>query len=225
MPPIVIAAGIAAAGAVGGGVISAVASGKAADKQVAASKEVQTLAEKQYQEQKANLSPYRATGEQANQQLADVMKPGSTSFQSDPGYAFRLAEGQKALERSAASKTGTLSGAATKSAQRYGQDYAASEYQNVFNRYQSVANMGMNAAAGTNVAGQNYVDNATNAITGGANASAAGTIGGANAINSALGGVANAAELYALGSIMQPGNLSGYGKTPPLYDQTGFMKR
>lgn len=58
-------------------------------------------------------------------------------FQADPGYAFRLSEGMKALDRTAASRGGLLSGATLKGAQRYGSDLASQEYQNAFNRYQA----------------------------------------------------------------------------------------
>lgn len=62
---------------------------------------------------------------------------GASDFQTDPGYAFRLSEGMKALDRTAASRGGLLSGATLKGAQRYGSDLASQEYQNAFNRYQS----------------------------------------------------------------------------------------
>jgi hypothetical protein len=62
---------------------------------------------------------------------------GQSDFQTDPGYAFRLSEGMKALDRTAASRGGLLSGATLRGAQRYGQDLASQEYQNAFNRYQA----------------------------------------------------------------------------------------
>jgi hypothetical protein len=68
---------------------------------------------------------------------------GAGDFQADPGYAFRLSEGMKALDRTAASRGGLLSGATLRGAQRYGQDLASQEYQNAFNRYQ--ANRGLQA--------------------------------------------------------------------------------
>lgn len=58
-------------------------------------------------------------------------------FQADPGYGFRLSEGQKALERSAAARGGLISGGAMKAATRYGQDMGSQEYQNAYNRYQT----------------------------------------------------------------------------------------
>jgi len=62
---------------------------------------------------------------------------GADKFKTDPSYAFRMAEGMKALERSAAARGGLLSGATMKGIQRYGQDLASMEYQNAFNRYQT----------------------------------------------------------------------------------------
>jgi hypothetical protein len=57
--------------------------------------------------------------------------------EADPGYAFRLAEGQKAIERSTAARGGLQSGAALKAAARYGQEMGSQEYQNAFNRSQA----------------------------------------------------------------------------------------
>jgi hypothetical protein len=64
---------------------------------------------------------------------ADFQAP-VLSETNDPGLAFRLAEGQKALDRSLAARGGALSGASAKAAARYGQDYASNEYGNVYNR-------------------------------------------------------------------------------------------
>ncbi len=97
------------------------------------------IAATQYQAT-AGLSPadiaatqYQATagltpGELASQQF---------NFQADPGYAFRLAEGIKALEQSAAARGNLLSGTTGKALQRYGQGLASQEYSNAFNRFQT----------------------------------------------------------------------------------------
>ena len=60
-----------------------------------------------------------------------------TQMEQDPGYAFRLAEGQKAIERSTAASRGLQSGAALKAAARYGQEMGSQEYNNAFNRFQA----------------------------------------------------------------------------------------
>jgi hypothetical protein len=56
---------------------------------------------------------------------------------ADPGYKFRLEEGQKAIERSTAARGGLQSGAALKAAAEYGQAMGSQEYQNAFNRSQA----------------------------------------------------------------------------------------
>jgi hypothetical protein len=67
-----------------------------------------------------------------------LMKNFSASdFQQDPGYAFRLSEGLKGLDRSAAARGGLISGGALKAATQYGQEMGSQEYQNAFNRFQA----------------------------------------------------------------------------------------
>jgi hypothetical protein len=130
-------------------------------------------------------------------------------FRADPGYAFRMSEGMKALERSAAARGGLLSGAALKGIQRYGQDLASQEYTNAFNRYQAQRTGTLNplqslagtAQSGATVLGQQAgqmganIQNALGAygagqaanIIGAGNAAAAGQIGMANALSGGLG--------------------------------------
>lgn len=102
-------------------------------------------------------------------------------FEQDPGYAFRQAEGQKAIERSAAARGGLLSGAAMKGIERFGQGLASEEYQNAFNRFQSNQNNQFNRFASLAGVGQT----ANNALqTAGSNyANAIGQIGMNNAAN------------------------------------------
>jgi len=124
-------------------------------------------------------------------------------FQQDPGYAFRMSEGMKALDRTAASRGGLLSGAALRGATRFGQDMASQEYTNAFNRYQtnranqlnplqSLMGAGQTAAGNVGAAGQNYATSAGNAYMNAGNARASGYVGSANAWSNALGGAANA---------------------------------
>jgi hypothetical protein len=123
---------------------------------------------------------------------------GADKFKADPGYAFRMSEGMKALERSAAARGGLLSGATLRGTQRYGQDLASQEYQNAFNRYQAERAGTLNpyqALAGTaqssaNVLGQQagqFGNAMASNIIGAGNAQAAGQIGAANAIVGGLG--------------------------------------
>ena len=147
-----------AAAAVAGAAIGAYATSSAADTQADAAKQAsQTQADanryaadiqyKMYQEQKALQEPWRKAGENALGRLTSGIESGQfgkvTPFsftaqefakQQDPGYAFRLAEGQKALERTAAARGGLISGGALKAATRYGQEMGSQEFQNAYNR-------------------------------------------------------------------------------------------
>lgn len=67
-------------------------------------------------------------------QAPAAFKFTADQMQVDPGYAFRLSEGQKALDRQAAARGGLISGSALKAATRYGQDMGSQEYQNAYNR-------------------------------------------------------------------------------------------
>lgn len=60
--------------------------------------------------------------------------PDSVTEQNDPGFQFRLAEGQKALERSAAAKGGLTTGGTLKALTQYGQDFGSNEYSHVYDR-------------------------------------------------------------------------------------------
>jgi hypothetical protein len=153
---------------------------------------------------------------------ASAMKNfGAADFQADPGYAFRLSEGMKALDRTAASRGGLLSGATLKGAQRYGSDLASQEYQNAFNRYQanratqeqnygnafnrfqtertntlaplqSLAGVGQSAAQQAQQASQNYATGGTNTLGAFGAAQAGNIIGAGNARASGYMGGANA---------------------------------
>jgi hypothetical protein len=84
----------------------------------------------------AGLDPYAKGGAEAFTSLSSLLQkgPGPVNLEEDPGYQFRLSEGQKALERSAAARGGALGGAAMKSLARFSQGLASQEYQNAWDR-------------------------------------------------------------------------------------------
>jgi len=94
-----------------------------------------------FERQVALQEPWRQAGIGALNKLIPLSQEyqpfGMQQFQQDPGYAFRMSEGMKALDRSAAARGGLLSGSALKGAQRFGQDLGSQEYQNAFTRYQT----------------------------------------------------------------------------------------
>lgn len=55
-------------------------------------------------------------------------------FVKDPGYNFRLAEGEKGVNRGLAARGGFNSGSALKALARYNQDFGSNEFGNAYNR-------------------------------------------------------------------------------------------
>lgn len=163
-------------------------------------------------------------------------------YQADPGYGFRLDEGMKALERSAAARGGLLSGATLRGAQRFGQDLASQEYQNAFNRYysqrasqlnplQSLMGSGQTSANTLTTAAGQTGQGVANVQLAGGQARASGYLGMANALTGALNtgaGLYVQQPLYAALGRMYGGapiNTAGTGFGPAsnqaVYNQFG----
>ena len=144
---------------------------------------------------------YNEALRQYNAALNAPSSPGLTPesiMAMDPGYQFRLSEGEKAINRASNAAGNRYSGATLKDLLRYGQDYASGEFGNIYNRLAGVAGTGQAATQGLGALSQNYANNQANLITGAGNASAAGTIGSANAIGSGISGAGNAVQQYLL---------------------------
>lgn len=106
---------------------------------------------------------------------------GLEQFQSDPSYQFRLAEGNKAIERAMAARGKTFTPEAVKALTGYGSDLASTEYANAYNRYNQDQNTLFNrlsALSGTGQiagvhqteSGQNYANTSGQLMTNLANA-------------------------------------------------------
>jgi hypothetical protein len=202
---------------VGSAVVGAASSNKAAKTQAAATTQAADLQGQQFERQVELQAPFREAGVRALPELeaASRYTPfGMEQFQADPGYAFRLAEGQKALDRQAAARGGLISGAALKGAQRYGQDMGSQEYMNAFNRYQaersarlnplqSLAGMAQTSTNQLGAAGQNYANAASEAIGAGAQARASGYMGTANVIGGGVNQYLNYSQNQAQNSLLQ----------------------
>jgi len=173
------------------------------------------------------------TGEEAVPGLTvDTTAPGfgryardfsMADFEGDPGYGFRMSEGMKALERSAAARGGLLSGTTLKGVQRFGQDLASQEYQNAFNRYQVNRANQLNPLQSLMGAGQTGANALTNAA-GDVGRGLAGTYMGAGAAQAA--GLANAGQARASGYVGMTNALTGALQSAvPNYMMYNFMNR
>lgn len=229
----------------------AAAQGIAAQEKAAA--DATALQREMFNKQVELQEPFRQAGLTSQNQLLDLLglsgntgaagygsaaQPFSMSaFQQDPGYQFRLEEGQKALERSTAARAGLQSGGALKAAARYGQDYGSQEYQNAFNRYQTERAAKINPLLSILGAGQTSTNALTNAAgTTGTNLSntamslgnnlatgygnlgqarASGYVGMGNALNTALSGGTNAYMMNQFMNRMPMGGAGTYNFNAP----------
>lgn len=178
----------------------AAATKDAANISAQSAREQLALQQRMYEEGIGRQKPFLEMGTNALNRLNALNQPGANAaqfLQLDPGYAFRLGEGQKALERSAAARGGLLSGATGKALARFGQDYGSQEYTNAYNRLAGIAGLGPSAAGVMNNLGSGYANQAnqlamTNAANQGNLALQAGNIratqygGYGNALNTAL---------------------------------------
>lgn len=160
-----------------------------------------------------------STGYQGGQYpLSSVQGPGfmapfNAPFQAptgtdDPGFQFAMAEGQKALERSAAARGTLLTGGTLKDLAAYSTGMALQGYGDAWNRartsYLDAANifdrnrtfqsglLGNIANTGAGLA-SSYGQNAADLITGAGNAQAAGTATSGGIWGNTIGNVANTA--------------------------------
>jgi hypothetical protein len=108
-------------------------------------------------------------------------------FQTDPGYQFRMDEGVKAIDRSAASRGLLRSGAQVKAISDYGQGTASQEYGNYFDRLLKVSGMGGESTAAANNTSAGLTNSAGGYMTAGGAARGSGYAQGANALASGIG--------------------------------------
>jgi len=210
----------------------------------AATDEATQLQREMYQQTREDQAPYREAGYNALAQMQrtagnvpGAFKFGAGDYQADPGYAFRLSEGQKALDRQAAARGGLISGGALRAAQRYGQEMGSQEFGNaynraltgyntgvasenqLYNRQAALSGIGQTATNLVGQAGQNYGTSVGNAlINQGANVGNA-RMAAASAYGSALSGIGSAygRNPVSFGSLYGGrGGYSGAGQVNPI---------
>lgn len=223
------ALGVSSLGSLLSGVLGANAATSAADKQAAAAQYAADLQKKMFDTLNTQQAPYRAGGYNALNQIQGMLPGQYTQYDAsgnpigtatgtdyfthqfnnqdfqnniDPGYAWRLQQGQMANQRLANKGGGLLGANAQQGMQDYTQGLASQEYQNAYNRYTgnqtniynrlaSLAGIGQAGQTQTNTAAQNAATNMGNLAVGSAGAQAAGGIGAANAYGNTLGNIGN----------------------------------
>lgn len=166
----------------------------------------------------------------------DLLKKFSMAdFQEDPGYQFRLAEGEKALQRSATARGLTMSTPGLKDMMRFNQDLASNEYsvaytrdsaekQRTFDYLSYLSGSGQNAAAQVGAAGTAAGNTAASLQAQAGMLSGQSTSLVAGARNQAIqGGVANYMynDRYQQQMDMFRSVIGSRGTAPPVYGTGG----
>lgn len=154
-----------------------------------------------------------STSAQTNPLYGSLMKSfGMDSYQADPGYQFRLAEGNKALERNLNARGKTYSPEAIKALTEYNSGQASQEYGNAYNRFTNdqgniynrlagIAGIGQTATQSLAQQGQNYGNAAGELYTGMGNsivaANQAKQANRGSMFNTLIGGGLQAASLFS----------------------------
>lgn len=114
----------------------------------------------------AELDPYMQSGKQANTMLQNQLSSGQLggsfnpgNLTEDPGYKFRLEQGEQALGRKQSAGGSYYSGAALKEAQRFGQGLADQTYNDAYNRWLQQQQNTYNMLSGQQNQGQTAATN------------------------------------------------------------------
>ena len=117
---------------------------------------------------------------------------------TDPGYQFRVQQGNNALTAALASRGMLNSGAALKEAMRMNQGYASDEFQNAYNRLAGLAGTGQTATQQTAQYGQNYAQQYGQNVGQAANARASAYAAKSQAQGNALSDVMGLGMMYGM---------------------------
>lgn len=140
---------------------------------------------------------------------------GAAEFQAgkDPGYDWRMKQGQQALDRAARASGGMGGGGYLKDAMAYNQGLASQEFQNSYNRFQTDRASILNPLQSLSGQGQSAANTMGGYAVNQGDAAAAGRVGSANAIT---GGISSAINGYNQNNMIQQllGRGSGYVPMP-----------
>ena len=249
---------------VGSSLIGGYSANKAAQTQADAAAQSAAMQKQMFDVQNAQQAPYRQTGYNALNQigalgsgtygmvdqsgqnagtgtgsgyLTQQYTPQDFAAGIDPGYAFRLQQGQRALQGQQNQAGGLIGGNALAAMQDYTQGSASQEYGNAFNRFQtqrgniyntlaSMAGLGQTSLGQTGQLSGQTSQNVGNAISGAGSAIGAGQVASGNAL---AGGITGAGNGYMLSQMLAQRNPlsmqvpSGYGSVVPqsIYSEAG----
>lgn len=177
-------------GDIAGAVIGGHAAKKAAKTQAASAQAGIDEVKRQFDLGRADLEPWRTAGGQAIGQGYAMLQPGY-DYTASPGYQFRLDEGLRGVQNSAAAKGLLQSGGTLKGIDKYAEGMAAQDFNDQFNRMMAVAGGGQQAATSGAQMGQQAGQSVADLLTQAGNAKASGYVGQANSWLNGLNNTSN----------------------------------
>lgn len=234
-----------------GGVVGAVGSNMAANKQASAQEQAANTQAGMFNTIVGQEQPYMQAGYADLAQLQNLLgtsgnkgTPGYGSLTApftaqdylknqDPGYQFQLQTGAQALRNADTPGVGSLSGTALKDLMGFNQNMAATGYQNAFNRYTTqqnntfarlsgIAGLGQNAASNTGTAGVGLGTGIAQAQAAAGASQASGILGGTSALSGGANTLAGLMYLNGGQSGGNPSNLGGSTPTAPAGSQLTY---
>jgi hypothetical protein len=157
---------------------------------------------REYDQTRTDFQPYRDTGYTALNRLNQLTfgNPNGTanyeSFYKSPGYEFQSQEGTRNIQRSAAARSGALSGNVLRDLTRFSSNLASTGFNDYYNRVKGLADIGIGATGQTAQAGSNMANNVSQNYLAQGDAQAAGGMGSANSWNNAANSGLNNYLLY-----------------------------
>lgn len=205
------AAGAGGAGSAGGGLVNGMSTGdlinlggglagagldylgnrQATRAQTAADQAAIDEMRRQFDITQANLKPWLDDGTRAIGQMNDP-----NGYTDSPGYEFRKRGGSQMVQGSAAASGGLYSGNTLKALTQYGDNLAADEYNNWWNRLASRAGIGQTTATNLGQIGGNTSRDISSLLSNAGASRASGIRGAYGAVGSGLGAVAGGLDTY-----------------------------
>jgi len=206
-----------------GGYMQSKAAKKAAGIQAGAYDRATQAELSMYYQSREDMAPWREAGEEALNELVEMVKAGPGEYEKSPYYDFLMGEGTQALESGAAAKGKQLSGAENKALIKYGQNIASTDYDNWLRRYyetltpyQSLSNVGQTTGAQMGQLGVQTGQQVGQNVIGAGGALATGQINQGNIWANAISGMGQNVLDYYMAKKMGLFNRSGgYGANTP----------
>jgi hypothetical protein len=131
------------------------AANKGANAQERASQAAIDEQRREYDQTRTDQMPWLTAGTGALGQMGALNSGDFSSFHASPDYKFALQQGMDTLDHSAAARGGLFGGGHTRDLVKYGQGMAEQNYNNFYNRLQSMAGQGQTTASGLGTLGAN----------------------------------------------------------------------